>query len=70
MYQLKMSSHTFGNQKAAARQGNVHFDSTESPGGSQYEEEAESSANVMTEKDEEIKILWNVIAQLKQDPNQ
>jgi len=24
----------------------------------------------MTEKDEEIKILWNVIAQLKQNPNQ
>ena len=70
MYQLKMSSHTFGNQKPAMRQDDVHCDSMESPGGSQYEEEAESSANITTEKDEEIKILWNVIAQLQQDPNQ
>jgi len=74
MYQLKMSSHTFGkssiNQKPATRQDNVHFDGVESPGGSQYDEEAESSTNIMTEKDEEIKILWNVIAQLKQNPNQ
>ena len=48
----------------------MHLDGVESPGGSQYDDEAESSTNIMTEKDEEIKILWNVIAQLKQNPNQ